>query len=301
MKRVVITADDFGLATEVNDAVEQAHTTGVLSAASLMVGGRAAADAVARARRLPRLRVGLHLTLVESQPTLAAATIPDLVGADGNLRTDLARYGVAILMRPAVRAQMQREIVAQFDAWRATGLTLDHVNAHQHYHLHPVIFADLLRIGRAYGMRALRVPVEPVAALRAVEPVQASLASALVAPFAKINRRLARRAGLTVADSTFGLRWSGKMGESRLAGLLARLSDGQTEIYVHPATAGGFAGAAPAYDYIGELAALMAPAVGDALARSGALPGGFGDFVAAVPAASAATHQTLRALGGEAR
>ncbi|MEX2036295.1 MAG: ChbG/HpnK family deacetylase, partial [Xanthobacteraceae bacterium] len=79
MKRLVITADDFGLAPEVNQAVEIAHQDGILTAASLMVSGPAAADAVERARRLPGLRVGLHLVLVEGSPTLPPERLPDLV------------------------------------------------------------------------------------------------------------------------------------------------------------------------------------------------------------------------------
>ncbi|MDE0854568.1 MAG: ChbG/HpnK family deacetylase, partial [Nevskia sp.] len=55
---LIVTADDFGLHAAVNEAVELAHRDGVLTAASLMVGAPAAADAVQRARRLPRLRVG---------------------------------------------------------------------------------------------------------------------------------------------------------------------------------------------------------------------------------------------------
>ena len=70
MKRLIVTADDFGASPEVNDAVEQAHRDGILTAASLMVAGKAAADAVARARALPTLGVGLHIVLVEGRPVL---------------------------------------------------------------------------------------------------------------------------------------------------------------------------------------------------------------------------------------
>ena len=58
LNRLIITADDFGLSEPVNAAIEEAHQRGILSAASLMVGAPAAADAVARARTLPSLRVG---------------------------------------------------------------------------------------------------------------------------------------------------------------------------------------------------------------------------------------------------
>ncbi len=64
--------------------------------------------------------------------------------AHGRLRTDLARLGWDIAMRPAVRRQMRAEIKAQFAAFRATGLPLDHVNAHKHFHLHPMIARELL-------------------------------------------------------------------------------------------------------------------------------------------------------------
>src|SRR5262249_25034335 len=96
VKQLVITADDFGAAPEVNEAVEIAHRDGILTATSLMVSAPAADDAVARARRLPFLRVGLHLVLVEGRPALPASEIPDLVAGDGTFRTDMARAGAAM-------------------------------------------------------------------------------------------------------------------------------------------------------------------------------------------------------------
>jgi hopanoid biosynthesis associated protein HpnK len=282
LKRLVVTADDFGLAPEVNEAVEQAHKHGVLSAASLMVGAPAAADAVARARLMPRLRIGLHLVLVEGRPVAPTANIPDLVDASGRLRTDLAAYGLAIMIRPAVRRQLRSEIRAQFEAFRATGLVLDHVNAHQHYHLHPAIMAELLDIGRDYGMNALRAPFEPRASLCAVEPTRRTTVARLAAPWAALMRARARAAGLIVADRVFGLAWSGAMTETRLAGLIAGLSAGRTEIYAHPATSGGFPGSAAGYRYREELSALLSPLCRAALRHSGAALGGYGDFAGVI-------------------
>ena len=83
---LIVTADDFGLAEEINEAVEIAHQHGILSAASLMVAGPAAADAVARAKRLPNLRVGLHLVLLEEKPSLPPEQIAGLVDDSGRMR-----------------------------------------------------------------------------------------------------------------------------------------------------------------------------------------------------------------------
>jgi predicted glycoside hydrolase/deacetylase ChbG (UPF0249 family) len=83
-RRLIVSADDFGIAPEVNAAVERAHRDGVLTNASLMVTGGAAADAVAVARRLPALGVGLHLVLAQGRPAAPHARIPRLVRAGGS-------------------------------------------------------------------------------------------------------------------------------------------------------------------------------------------------------------------------
>lgn len=279
MKRLIVTADDFGLSREVNEAVEQAHREGILTAASLMVSAPAAADAVARARRLPSLRVGLHLVMVEAWPTLPPAELPDLVDADGLIRRDMGRLGLDLAVKPSARRQLSAEITAQFEAYRATGLPLDHVNAHKHFHVHPLIAGRVLAIGRRYGMRAIRVPREPRAVLRAAEPGATPKPALDIAPWAGLLAVRARQAGLLIPDRTLGLAWSGAMTPQRVAGLLGHLPDGLTELYTHPATRGGFPGEAPGYAYAAERDALISPEAIDAIRQVGADRGGFSDFL----------------------
>lgn len=277
-RSLIVTADDFGLANEVNEAVEQAHRGGILTAASLMVSAPAAADAVARARRLPSLRVGLHLVLVEAWPTLPAADLPDLTDHAGLMRADMGRLGLDLARKPAARRQLAAEIAAQFAAYRATGLALDHVNAHKHFHVHPLIAGAVLRIGRGYGMRAIRVPREPRAILRRAEPGAKPRPALDIAPWAALLAARARQAGLLIPDRTLGLAWSGAMTPRRVEGLLRALPDGLTELYTHPATVGGFPGEAPGYRYAEERDALIAPDSIAAMRASGAVGGGFSDF-----------------------
>ncbi len=262
MKRLVVTADDFGAAKEVNDAVEQAHRDGILTAVSLMVSAPAAKDAIARARRLPNLRVGLHLTLVDDRPTLPAAEIPGLVDGDGMFRSDMARAGAAMFFLPNVRRQLAAEIEAQFRAFAATGLALDHVNTHKHFHMHPTIAAMMFKIGKRYGMNAARVPFETNN------------------PFAQHLRRSYRAKGMRVADRVYGLKWSGAMTTERLGSILTALPEGLSEIYMHPAT-GPYPGSASGYRYPEELAALTAPQNVEIIKSSGITCGGFADFAAA--------------------
>ena len=295
MKQLIVTADDFGAAREVNEAVEAAHRDGILTAASLMVAAPGAADAIARARRLHSLRVGLHVVLLDGQPVLPASALPHLTNATGRFATNPAALGLAIALSRATRRELAAEITAQFAAFRDSGLTLDHCNAHQHFHLHPLVGALMVQIGARFGLRALRVPLEPATVLRKVARPPASPVAALMLPFSMLLRGRLAAARLVAADRVFGLRWSGQMTRERVAGLIRHLPDGLSEIYLHPATS-AYPGSARGYRYREELEALMAPEVIAAARDSSVRLGGYTDFVASGTAAarSAAAH------GGEA-
>ena len=243
-----------------------------------MVRGAAVDDALARARRLPSLGVGLHLVLVDGWPVLPPERIPDLVDGQGRLRADLMRTGIDIFVRPDARRQLAAEIEAQFEAFQATGLPLDHVNAHHHFHVHPTVCGQMLDIGKRYGMSSVRVPVEPARMLARVEPGATSRGSALAAPWTALLRRRVRRHGLSAPDRVLGLAWSGAMTERRMAGLLGNLPDGLTEIYCHPATSDTFPGAARGCRYVDELAALTSARVKELARVDGIRRGAFADF-----------------------
>jgi hopanoid biosynthesis associated protein HpnK len=221
--------------------------------------------------------VGLHLVLVEGKPILPARAVPDLVDGQGYFRTDMARAGAAMFFLPKVRAQLAAEIEAQFEAFAATGLKLDHVNAHKHFHLHPTIAGLMVKAGRAHRVRGARVPLEPQAVLGRIEAHRAPPVVALTAPFARALRARFRRAGIAAPDQVFGLAWSGAMTQSRLKGLIQHLPEGLSEIYLHPAI-GPYPGSAPGYAYNEEFRALTDPDMPGLIAAHDIRLGGFCDF-----------------------
>jgi hopanoid biosynthesis associated protein HpnK len=247
--RLIVTADDFGSSERVNEAVAAAHLQGVVTSASLMVGAPAAAEAIALARRLPRLRVGLHLTVVDGFPTLPPHEIPSLVDARGRLPSDLLRAGVAMFVRS--RRDLRKEIRAQFEAFSRTGLPLDHLNAHHHMHLHPTVSRLAIEIGREFGLRSVRVPSEPQRVLaRTGDVPKGAGRNRLLGLWLRVLRGRLRRAGLRSNDHVFGLAWTGGLSEARILSLIPELPQGLNELYCHPAA-----------DETGELQALTSPSV----------------------------------------
>jgi hopanoid biosynthesis associated protein HpnK len=283
LKQVIITGDDFGLAVPVNEAIVEAHRRGILTSASLMVGGAAAQDAIERARRLPSLRVGLHLVLVEGRPVLPPGQVPCLVDGRGEFSTHLVRAGFNFFFRPRARRQLEAETRAQFEAFRKTGLPLDHVNAHNHMHLHPQVLRLIIKVGREYGLRAVRLPFEPpVLVWRATRKhLGRKLASALfLYPWLTLMRTKLRRAGIRTNDRVFGIAESGKMTVDLVLEFLKVLPLGITEIYFHPATRScpELARHMGDYKHADEYHALIAPESREALSRAGAVLIAFSDL-----------------------
>jgi len=238
---------------------------------------------VRRARELPGLRVGLHLVLTDGTPVLPPEQISSLVDLHGRFRsrlfTDAARY----FLSPGARRQLEAEIRAQFKAFAATGLPLDHVNAHKHFHIHPTVLTLMLRVGREFGLQAVRLPYEPAALLSA--RTRTTLTDYLggwgIKPWLQLMKRRLQRAGVLCNDQLLGIHHSGAMTETTLLESLQRLPVGVTEIYLHPATQSGASIALSMSDYrhTDELAALRSPRIRAALAQMRATCGGYGDLV----------------------
>jgi hopanoid biosynthesis associated protein HpnK len=243
-----------------------------------MVGAPAAADAIERAKHLPRLRIGLHLVLADGQATMKPSDIPDLVDRAGRFDKAMVRNGFRFFFLSRVRAQLALEIRAQFEAFAATGLPLDHVNTHKHFHLHPTVLSLILEIGRDFGMRAIRLPQETPAPL------------ALRPWIALVKARLDNH-GIAHNDHVTGIASSGRMDEAAFINALTRLPNGVTEIYCHPAVPGECAltQSMKHYRHTDELAALLSPNVAAAMDATCALRGGFSDIFPADPKPSKRT------------
>ncbi len=290
-RRLIVTADDFGLSQAVNEAVEEGHRKGVLTCASLVVAGEAAEDAVRRARKMPNLGVGLHLALLDAPSAMPAAEIPDLVEPDGSgLASRPFWTGTKIALVKSVRAQAEAEMRRQFEMFRATGLPLDHMDGHWHFHQHPSLMGLLVHgMAREFGVRAVRVPNEPAlpswrAAGRRglVRRARRSLSNAAL--WSATRSRL-RKAGIGSNDWFFGLNDGGAVTRELMLGIVANLPPGVSEIGMHPASAplsGPYA--PPAHWRVTEeLAALTDPDVTQAF--KAVRLGRFADFCAPEAAA----------------
>ncbi|CAB1275633.1 hopanoid biosynthesis-associated protein HpnK [Candidatus Nitrosacidococcus tergens] len=224
MKQLIITGDDFGLCSSVNEAIEQAHCQGILTTASLMMGEAGTQDAIYRAYRLSTLKIGLHITVVDGTPVLPLQMIPDLVGENRCFRDQLFKSGIRFYFLPKVRKQLENEIRAQFEAFAATGLPLDHVNSHHHMHLHPTVLQIILKVGQEFGVRAIRLPYEPIF----------TVSNIFLRLWVRFMTRQLRKNNILNNQFIFGLKNTGKINTAQILQLINNLPEGVSELYTHP-------------------------------------------------------------------
>jgi hopanoid biosynthesis associated protein HpnK len=241
-KRIILNADDFGRSMAVNVAVMRAHREGVLTSTSLMVTGDAVEEAVELARQAPTLAVGLHLVLVDGAAVLPPADIPHLVDSHGHFLGNPLRLGLLYFAHPVARAEMARELEAQFERFAETGLALSHVDGHLHMHVHPTVFNLLLPLAERYGSRGVRVPRDDLWLSLQHDRRMVGTKVLWALAFGLLSgwcRSRLRGHSLSVTHRVYGLMQSGCMRESYVLAVLQRLAVPTAELYFHPSVVPG--------------------------------------------------------------
>lgn len=235
--RLIVNADDFGENSAVNWAILEAHRHGLVTSTSLMVTGEAWEEAVEMARSTPSLRVGLHVVLVHGRPVSPPETIPELVTPEGRFPQDAARAGLRWFVSRRAREQIRREVLAQVERFLRTGLPLDHLNGHLHFHVHPAVMAVLMEVAEDLRVPRLRLPWEPWRLSLTLDRSGLGRKLGYVLAFgllARIYRPQLRRRGIFFPDAVFGLLQTGRIHKVYVVELLRRLPPGTYEFYAHP-------------------------------------------------------------------
>jgi predicted glycoside hydrolase/deacetylase ChbG (UPF0249 family) len=238
LRSLVVNADDLGLTVGVNNGIFDAHDRGVLTSASVFANAGATADALARAMRRPSFGVGVHLTLVDGQPTLPAARVPSLIEGDGRFRSSWKPFIVSCLLGRVSLREVEQELNAQVDRVRSAGLILTHLDAHKHVHAYPPIFDIVTRLAARFRIPVVRVPFERWPSVGGDAPQRRTVRSqalltAAMLPWAWQDYRRAARARIRTPHFV-GRAHTGVLSARALAEMVKALPPGVTELMVHP-------------------------------------------------------------------
>jgi chitin disaccharide deacetylase len=242
-RRLIINADDFGMTRGVNRAIAEAHTRGLVTSSTLMAESAGFEDAVALAKRSPKLSVGCHVVLVDGDPVSAPQDISTLLDTNGT-QPALCRRLVPFIAR-ALRGRMathelRAEIGAQIGKLQAAGLEVSHVDTHKHTHIFPAIFRPLLEAARECGVPAVRNPFGPIKALAFAHLMRRPRLwtryseVGLLRGFAAGFRRAVEAMGMITTDGSFGIVGTGALDDRLFDAIIGCLPEGTWEFVCHP-------------------------------------------------------------------
>ena len=229
-KKLIINADDYGACDAVNAAIEDLAAARLLGGVSILANGKLWEAATEFLRAHPSISAGIHLNFIEGLPVSTAPEIKALLGNDQTLLTRnalLARW-----MRHPLRVTYAVELEwrAQIERLLHAGLHLTHADSHQHIHAFPKAFRLAVKLCKDYGIPALRLPRER-------NQVRGRTLStwALRANLA-LSLYHTETAPLRHNDHFLGFKRAGGYGIAELLLDLPTLSDGVTELALHPST-----------------------------------------------------------------
>jgi chitin disaccharide deacetylase len=236
VKRLIINADDFGLAPGINRAIVELQQAGALSSTTLMATAAYFSAAVYLAFAQPSLAVGCHVVLVDGSPCLHAGEVPSLLCPGDVFRPTVGSF-LRDLLRGRIREQeIEAEAIAQIRRIQSSGLTVSHIDSHKHLHAFPGVLAPLLRAGRECGVFCVRNPFEPWWSLRATRGASAWRRTQVRAMQTQRRAftRLTTEHGMMTADGSIGVLATGSLDVSVLRSLLQAMPAGTWELVCHP-------------------------------------------------------------------
>ena len=240
VKRLIINADDFGLAPGVNQAIVELQQAGALTSTTLMATARYFSAAVHLAFGQPALAVGCHVVLVDGSPCLHPSQISSLLDprqpASSRLRPSVGSF-LRDLVRGRIRPQeIEAEAAAQIKRIQKSGLTVSHIDSHKHIHAFPQALTPLLRAAQSCGVPCVRNPYEPAWSLRAT--ASARLLRRVQVHALRTQRgkfiKLVEQHGMRTTGGAIGVLATGTLDETVLRSLLQAMPDGTWELVCHP-------------------------------------------------------------------
>lgn len=169
--KLIVTADDCGLAQCIDHSTATLFQKGMVSTASIIMNYPHVNHALDNFQRLPQLELGVHLNLTEGEPLSDVAKKSDLVRGNGRFRNRVFLFAQALFLSDVMQATIEAECRVQIETFiERTGHHPAHLTAHMHFHMFPSLREIVYRLADEYDVqwvrnsdfRASPVPLHPM-------------------------------------------------------------------------------------------------------------------------------------------
>jgi len=237
MKRLIVNADDVGFSAAVNQAAKKCYEAGAITGVSVMAGGACFDEAADMLRAIGKTEVGAHLTLTGKAAPCAGdrSLIRTLLDAGGGFVPGYARLAARCIGRRIEPEEMYAELSAQIKKIKAAGLRVTHLDSHEHVHMLPPVLVMTLLLAKEFNIPYVRFPRERYGVVTYGFRLKDLVRHSALRLFAHCGWEAMEKEEAGHNDSFLGHFHAGRLDDGILCSMIKGLSDGLTELAVHPA------------------------------------------------------------------
>lgn len=156
-RSIIVTADDFGAAPCIDNAIRSAVATGQITAVSALTNYPRSTDAIASLHRdFPELGIGVHLNITSGPPRTDPIQLGVICDSNGAF---LGLAGLMDQLGDVNRATLEYELRAQIETIFAADVVPDHLSSHHNIlAIYPPFQDIMLRLAQEYRL-PVRTPM----------------------------------------------------------------------------------------------------------------------------------------------
>jgi len=152
MKKLIVTADDFGLTSGVNKAVYECFLKGILKNASIIANSKEFFEAAKIAKKT-KICVGVHLNITLGK---SLTKIPEITDDENNFRLSILKIFVTSLNKKKL-SKIKKEFREQIIKVKTNGIKVSYLDSHKHIHSFPPIFKIVVELAKEFNLK-VRLP-----------------------------------------------------------------------------------------------------------------------------------------------
>lgn len=156
MKKIIVTADDFGMCSYVNNAIIDLIDFGTLTSTNVLTN-MYALDGIEKLKERPNVSVGIHWNIISGKPVSDPKEIPTLVDGEGQFHS-LVEFKKLMHSRKISMVDVEKELRAQYLLfYKSYGKTASYWNTHENSSHVKAVFDLCCKLGVEYHIPATRV------------------------------------------------------------------------------------------------------------------------------------------------
>lgn len=155
MKKLIITADDYGMCEAVNKAIEECVKSGIVLSTNVMTNMSCCGDAAYLKEKFPELSVGIHFNFTAGTPLSSKDKVRSLIDSDGKFLS-YNKIREACKNKAYNYEHIKTEMTAQYERYLEICGEPDYWNTHQNVHVYPDLYPVFRDAAIEFGIKKMR-------------------------------------------------------------------------------------------------------------------------------------------------